>query len=368
MIIKSATIFCLIALTHSAIINRREIPVEIRYDGDIATGIEIHNSEDAASNDISKSSDSNVVVDPKPAPAEIQVNADPIMQAATSNQIDDKPQESITPFKKLPEDIKLPEEPQNIEAEPMLEEKPKEEQPKPAEAKPSEPQLDEKVKNETPEEQPAQLLSDSFPAEMLPQEGTEEKNSIMLEKVEENMPQQAASQEQTQKEPEMQEEKMEQEKKASSEPSGPMLRGNLIDVRIEEAAVAEKTANEEPEPIKEPSSTEKESILKQAYEIVSNGLKQIKESLVSKGGLKPDQFENLEKNINDYFTEEKRKLQTKQDQPSNQNFIQAIANNFQNMANNFIQNFQGSSSGNSSQSDEGQNPLQVVQNGISTGT
>lgn len=91
-----------------------------------------------------------------------------------------------------------------------------------------------------------------------------------------------------------------------------------------------------------------QTVLQQAEDIIYSGLKKLRNSF------KPDkdqqapnseQWDEFEKSVNEYLNEEKTKLQLKQEEPAqppqNQNIFQNIAQGFQTVANNFVQNLVG---------------------------
>lgn len=103
------------------------------------------------------------------------------------------------------------------------------------------------------------------------------------------------------------------------------------------------------------------SLFQEVRDVVANGLKKIRESFKAEEGQSqplPEQWEGLEKAVDEYLEEEKNKLNLKQSAPTNppvnnQNFFQNIASGIQNIANNFVQGIQGGGS-NGTQGDEGQ--------------
>lgn len=89
--------------------------------------------------------------------------------------------------------------------------------------------------------------------------------------------------------------------------------------------------------------TSLQSVLQQAEDVIYSGLKKLRNSFKpEKDQQVPNsaQWDDFEKSVNEYLNEEKTKLQLKQEQPpQNQNIFQNIAQGFQTVANNFIQNF-----------------------------
>ncbi|VEN61793.1 unnamed protein product [Callosobruchus maculatus] len=87
-------------------------------------------------------------------------------------------------------------------------------------------------------------------------------------------------------------------------------------------------------------------VIRQAQDIVSNGIKRIKDFQPEKGqiSLNPQQWQDLEKALDEYFDEEKAKLTLKQTSTNttNQNFFANLASGFQTIATNFVQSIQGS--------------------------
>lgn len=337
MIIKSATIFCLIALAHSATIRQTDIPVEIRYDANKLTGTELNVSgEDAISNDILKSSGVNVAIDVKNGPVETSNDV-----VEESVNVEQKPvviiDESV-PFKKLPEDVKIEEVPQKIVE--IIEEK--KEESKPAQDEPSKIIID----VEKSQEQKVQVLPEE-PAQEL-------KTVISQEKVVEVKPVEtvALKTEEIKKEPVPEAEKKVEADIVQPEPNMPepndmQLRGiasgimsgvqQIVNKKEEVVStIVEKT---EEKLFKPTSSVKYESLLVQAQEIVAKGLKQLKESVTLKADPKPVDWEILEKRVDAYFNEEKRKLQTKEEQqpPTNENFFTNIVNSIQSITSGFLQ-------------------------------
>nr|CAH7760821.1 unnamed protein product [Callosobruchus chinensis] len=89
-----------------------------------------------------------------------------------------------------------------------------------------------------------------------------------------------------------------------------------------------------------------QNVIRQAQDIVSNGIKRIKDFQPEKGqiSLNPQQWQDLEKALDEYFDEEKAKLTLKQTSANttNQNFFANLASGFQTIATNFVQSIQGS--------------------------
>nr|CAI5817587.1 unnamed protein product [Callosobruchus analis] len=89
-----------------------------------------------------------------------------------------------------------------------------------------------------------------------------------------------------------------------------------------------------------------QNVIRQAQDIVSNGIKRIRDFQPEKGqiSLNPQQWQDLEKALDEYFDEEKAKLTLKQTNTNttNQNFFANLANGFQTIATNFVQSIQGS--------------------------
>ncbi|CAG9771775.1 unnamed protein product [Ceutorhynchus assimilis] len=93
------------------------------------------------------------------------------------------------------------------------------------------------------------------------------------------------------------------------------------------------------------SSTNKISLIDKAQDLIENGLKTLKANFVpTENQVAPPKelWEKLEKDVKDFFTEERNKFGSRQNQGANQqNIFQNFANGFQQMTNNFVQQFQG---------------------------
>ncbi|XP_018564643.1 uncharacterized protein LOC108906010 isoform X1 [Anoplophora glabripennis] len=125
-----------------------------------------------------------------------------------------------------------------------------------------------------------------------------------------------------------------------------------------------------------PAPTSLQSVLQQAEEVIYSGLKKLRNSFkAEKDQQAPnsEQWDDFEKSVNKYLDDEKTKLQLKQEQPpQNQNIFQNIAQGFQTVANNFVQNLVGNQNatnlGDEQQGGQAQGPFQgfvsFFQNGV----
>ncbi|XP_018564645.1 uncharacterized protein LOC108906010 isoform X3 [Anoplophora glabripennis] len=115
-----------------------------------------------------------------------------------------------------------------------------------------------------------------------------------------------------------------------------------------------------------PAPTSLQSVLQQAEEVIYSGLKKLRNSFkAEKDQQAPnsEQWDDFEKSVNKYLDDEKTKLQLKQEQPpQNQNIFQNIAQGFQTVANNFVQNLVGNQNatnlGDEQQGGQAQGPFQ----------
>lgn len=345
MIIKSATIFCLIALTHSATIRQADIPVEIRYDANKSTGTELNvNGEDTISNDILKSSESDVVIDIKTVPVE---NPAVIV-------------EESAPLKKLSDDMKIEEVPQKISEKPANEEKEEEMRVelKPAQEQPLKPINDaqklEEQKIQVLPEEPSQALKTEISEQTMVEKKPEE--TIALKNEDNN--EKPVLQEEKKNESQNVQEDKQPEKANISQPNDMQLRGIPTEimsgvekiVKKKEEVVNKIVEKTEEKILKVPNSIKYETVLVQAQEVVAKGLQQLKESVTLKSGPKAVDWETLEKRVDAYFDEQKRKLQTKEEQqPANENFFTNIVNGIQSITTGF---FQGNPAGSNPVSNE----------------
>lgn len=354
MIIKSATIFCLITLVQSATIRQNDIPVELQYDGSVASGKDT--SVESISNDILKSSDASIVVDPQNIAVEPEVISNVRTVSITEldgkkeedgksteipKQFDGKPEEvkeEIEPLRKLSEVVEIEEVSQKITDKPAIEEikEKKQGEEKPTDNEPPQQEnitekLEDEKKDVLPEDPPQALRSDG-PVE-IKEEETPNEPQLKSEKNQEE----PVAQEQKQELPQL---SQEQEKEPQHHLRG--IFSEEQDEKNEEKSVQLKGDS---------YLNHLEYSLQEAREVITNGLKKLKESVASRKLTKPEEWEILEKKIDVYFEEEKRRLQTKQDQPpQNNNFLQNVANNFISM---FGSVFPTQPTASSTQSDEG---------------
>lgn len=351
MIIKSATIFCLITLVQSATIRQNDIPVELQYDGNVASGKDT--SVESISNDVLKSSDANIVVDPQNVAVEPEVISN--VRTASITELDDKKEddgestetpkefdekvqdvkEEIEPLRKLSDVVEIEEVSQKISEKPAIEEINVKQQ---SDEKPTE--------NELPQQENITEKLGGQEKDVLPEDPSQTLRSAgPVEIKEEEIPNESQLKtEINQEEPVAQEQIQELPQEQEKEPQH-QLRGIFSedqDEKNEEKSVQLKGDS---------YLNNLESSLQEAHEVITNGLKKLKESVASRKITKPEEWEKLEKKVDVYFEEEKKRLQTKQDQPpQNNNFLQNVANNFISM---FGSVFPTQPTASSTQSDEG---------------
>lgn len=131
---------------------------------------------------------------------------------------------------------------------------------------------------------------------------------------------------------------------------------------VEEISLKELDAKKSDQESQEPLSIQ--AVLQQAEDIIFSGLKRLRNSFKADKDQKApnaQQWDDFERAVNEYLVEQKNKLQLKQEQPAqppqNQNIFQNIAQGFQQVANNFVQNLVGSQGSNTT-SDEQQQQQQ----------
>ncbi|KAJ8943359.1 hypothetical protein NQ318_002592 [Aromia moschata] len=285
MLIKSATLLGLLALASAATIYQRNIPVEVRYDEPVAAE-SVRNLDIAAQ---------QIPVDLKEKPA------GPLLEPIV---IEEKP----NAVRNLDEKIQLSSE----DLGQALKHLPVNQEPAPVE-------VSEKIEP-TPEDLGETLNQLPVKQETAPVEVTE-KVQPALEELSQTLKQLPVKQKPV--------------------PVEDLAVAETVQVtKIDDTPQIEEITRQ-PEVLK--------SVLQKAEDIIYSGLKNLRASFrpgESQQVPNAEQWDDLEKAVNQYLDEEKTKFQQKQSQPttpgSGQNFFQNLASGFQTIANNFVQNLPGS--------------------------
>lgn len=358
MLLKSATFVCLIVFVHSATIQPRNIPVDVKYE-DKKEVKDVEVVPEGVSNYI-RNLDAKVQLSPEELRAIPEQSSEEInkpeqpgqsnyLEQTTERTEDGQSEEQSIALKLVPSEDKIDENPKEVIQEIVQDDsqegssEPTTEQSleKKDEQKKEEPKVEEKPmedkpagKREITEEISSDMVSES--TEVSKEVVTEMKelgNEREPQKLQEaqteppSLQKETKSEEKPPKEENLTEPAMLKELPSEPESDENSVKGNSEDQPVEQEPVKDTT-----------NSLTLSSIIHEARNVITSGLKELKESLKTETDApKPEQWDNLETTVTKYLNEEDKQTDAQKEKPEKQSFIQKIASHFQSLTNEFIE-------------------------------